>query len=232
MNEQRHGHQDRRRPRSGGGEGQPAGGGGEPAAGVGGDLPAGAGGDPGGDDEPAVEWQLGWFVAFPVVSGRQLMDVGKIVEVVRDEEGDEIVVHWFTPKKTTQLRSKYGKGVWAQQYKLKKKADGTTVRVPDQDPESADAACATFPSFLAGTKLPQFVWTALAESSPAPVEEQEEEEEEDEEEEEEEEEEEDVGEENDVREEEARGAQPAESGWKAPVQQQPSVRVPSPPTSG
>ena len=202
------------------------GGGGEPPAG-GDEEDAGGGGD---EQPEGVQWQVGWFVVFPLAATNPCsVDVGQIMEVVREDEGDELVVHWFTPKRRSipRLRSQYGKGGWSPQYNLKTKNDGTKVRVPDKGRESVHAACATFPSLLASTAaLPQFVWNAVQESVPSPDENEEEEEDEEEEEEE--------GEgDGDVQQDDGAegedrvvGRQPDESGWKAPTQR-PSLAAPA-----
>lgn len=162
----------------GGGGGDPPVGGGDSGGEGGGEPPAGddgggegGGGEPGaggGDDsdqEEGVQWQVVWFVVFTLtVNDRCSVDVGQICEVVREDEGDELVVHWFVPKKRgiPRLRSQDGKGGRAPQYELTKKPDGTTVRVPDKGRESVHAACATFPTLLASTAaLPQFGWNAV-----------------------------------------------------------------------
>lgn len=222
----------------GGGGEPPAGGegGGEPpigGEGSGSQPPGGDGGGAGGGGDKeleAVQWHVGWFVVFPLAATNPCsVDVGQIVEVVREDEGDELVVHWFTPKRRSipRLRSQYGKGGWSPQYKLKKKADGSTVRVPDKGRESVHAACATFPTLLSSTAaLPQFVWNAVEESVPAPDDGLNEEPEEEEEEEEAEEQEDNVEQDLEAEEEGGGGRQPEESGWKAPVQR-PSLVAPA-----
>lgn len=102
-------------PPAGGGGGEGGGGGGgdgggePPAGGGGGEPPAGSGGEggEGGGGEPpeGLEWQAGWFVAFPQpASNRCSVIVGKIEEVVRNDDGDELVVDWFAPKRRTMPR--------------------------------------------------------------------------------------------------------------------------------
>ena len=139
---------------------------GDGADGDGGDPSSGSGFD---TPESGVQWQVGWFVAFPLpATSRCSLVVGKIMGVVRGEEGDELKVHWYTPKrsKIPRRRSLYGKGGWSEAFKLK---SGSHVRVPDKGKESVECACATFPALLSGIDfLPQFVWDAVADSVPPP----------------------------------------------------------------
>ena len=139
---------------------------GDGADGDGGDPSSGSGFD---TPESGVEWQVGWFVAFPLpATSRCSLLVGKIMGIIRGEEGDELKVHWYTPKKSKipRRRSLYGKGGWSEAFKLKR---GSHVRVPDKGKESVECACATFPALLSGTDfLPQFVWDAVADSVPPP----------------------------------------------------------------
>ena len=108
--------------------------------------------------------------------------------------------------------------------------------MPDKGKESVECACATFPALLSGTDfLPQFVWDAVADSVPPPVEvEGREDGNEDDKEDEEVEKEEEVGdgkeddeqggeEENDDGE---AGKQVEMSGWQEPVQRS-SLKLPS-----
>ena len=139
---------------------------GDGADGDGGDPSSGSGFD---TPESGVEWQVGWFVAFPLpATSRCSLLVGKIMGIIRGEEGDELKVLWYTPKKSKipRRRSLYGKGGWSEAFKLKR---GSHVRVPDKGKESVECACATFPALLSGTDfLPQFVWDAVADSVPPP----------------------------------------------------------------
>ena len=204
---------------------------GDGADGDGGDPSSGSGFD---TPESGVEWQVGWFVAFPLpATSRCSLLVGKIMEVVRGEEGDELKVHWYTTKRSKIPRrwSLYGKGGGSEAFKLKR---GNHVRVPDKGKELVECACATFPALLSGTDfLPQFVWDAVADSVPPP-DEVEGGEDVNEEEDEEVEQEEEVGggeeddeqggeEENDDGE---AGKQVEMSGWQEPVQR-PSLKLPS-----
>ena len=208
---------------------------GDGADGDGGDPSSGSGFD---TPESGVEWQVGWFVAFPLpATSRCSLLVGKIMGIIRGEEGDELKVLWYTPKKSKipRRRSLYGKGGWSEAFKLKR---GSHVRVPDKGKESVECACATFPALLSGTDfLPQFVWDAVAVSVPPPDEVEggeEGNEEEDEEEDEEVEQEEEVGdgeeddeqggeEEND---DDEAGKQVEMSGSQEPLQR-PSLKLPS-----
>ena len=139
---------------------------GDGADGDGGDPSSGSGFD---TPESGVEWQVGWFVAFPLpATSRCSLLVGKIMGIIRGEEGDELKVLWYTPKKSKipRRRSLYGKGGWSEAFKLKR---GSHVRVPDKGKESVECACATFPALLSATDfLPQFVWDAVADSVPPP----------------------------------------------------------------
>ncbi|CAN0571529.1 unnamed protein product, partial [Ectocarpus sp. 12 AP-2014] len=118
--------------------------------------------------ETGLEWQVGWFVAFPQgVSNPVSVVVGKIAAIVRQEEGDEVRVHWYASKskKAPRRRSLYGKGGLSQLYKL----DKNNKRIPDVSKELVNLACATFPSLLAGTdRLPGFIWDSVAENVPPP----------------------------------------------------------------
>jgi len=218
------------------------GGGGEPPIGGGGGDPPVGGGEGDGDNESpeGVQWQKGWFVAFPQPASNPCsVVVGKIEEVVRNDDGDELVVKWYAPKRRTmpRRRSMYGRGGWAQDFTVQKRSDGSSVRVAETGRESVHCACATFPELLASNQgLPQFVWDAVSDSVHPPPEDEEVEEEEEEEEKEEEE----GGGERESQEGqglEIQGAggagaadgagdeQPHESGWREPVQM-PSLALP------
>ena len=69
------------------------------------------GGEP--EDSNSLVWTLGWFVAFSMAASDPVaLVVGQILEVVVGEEGEAVLVHWFSPKRSRRgiRRHEYGRG--------------------------------------------------------------------------------------------------------------------------
>ena len=124
------------------------------------------GGGGGGESEGAgggLDWTVGRFAVFPMDSSNLVpLLVGKIVEFRVGEEGKEAIIVWWLPVRKNVARSKYGKGVWSTDFLQNEPS------APDQNTQSADAACMTLSKWNASFHLLTAVLDTVNDQVPPP----------------------------------------------------------------
>ena len=121
-----------------------------------------------------IDWLLIVFAQY--ASNQMPLLVGKILELVPREEGNEEVFQRYSPARVlaSGQRSKCVKGSWSPD------VDAANHPLSHKGTESVGPAYFTFERLLSSNKLPQTVWDAVAAKVPPPEgEEKKEEEEED-----------------------------------------------------